>query len=204
MTLHLPRLIALCGNPKCGKSLFQEILLQNYNVQPVDDGFVLRDTAMRHFGAKPPQVETQEGKASLAYWPNGDAIVDDATGQHMTWRQVLGQLGNRLENMLGPYVMPMTACARLSGPGPFSFGSVRKTQGGYYKQHGGLIIGIENPDAPESGNAFDLFDKSLVDVWVLNDGLARGLPPAVARKDLENKIHQVVLDIHFNTLKRAA
>jgi hypothetical protein len=204
MNLNLPRYIALCGNPKCGKSLVQEIMLANYSIQPVDDGFVLRDTAIRHFGATHDQVHTQEGKASLAYWPNGDPIRNKETAAHMIWRQVLGELGKKLELLLGEFVMPMTACARLTGPGPFSFGSVRKTQGHYFKKHAGLVIEIDNPLALPTGNDFDVYDRSIVDHTILNDGLARGLPPAIARKDLEDKIHQLLLDVHFQTLKKAA
>lgn len=195
----LPRFIGICGNPKSGKSLVQDILLENYGVQPVDDGFILRDIAMRHFGASHEDVHTQEGKAKLAYWPDGSPILDDreiagSEKEHMTWRQVLGRVGEQLELLIGPYVMPMTACAPLKGPGPFSFGSVRKTQGNYFKQRGGLIICINNPLAKPTGNAFDVFDESLVDVWIENDALALGLTPFLARKDLEQKVHQLVID----------
>jgi hypothetical protein len=202
--IALPRYIAICGNPKSGKSLLQEILLRNYCVQPVDDGFVLRDTAMRHFGATHDQVHTQEGKASLAYWPNGDPILNEETGAHMLWRQVLGELGKKLELLLGEFVMPMTACSRLTGPGPFSFGSVRKTQGHYFKKHGGVIIELDNPLALPTGNDFDVYDRSILDYTIYNDALARGLSPASARKDLEEKLHTVLLDIHFAALRKAA
>lgn len=194
----LPRYIAICGNPKSGKSLVQEIMLANYGIQPVDDGFVLRDTAMRHFGATHDQVHTQEGKATLAHWPNGDPIFNEATGAHMTWRQVLGELGKKLELLLGEFVMPMTACARLSGPGPFSFGSVRKIQGHYFKRHGGIVIEIDNPDAKPTGNDFDVYDTSIIDYRIVNDGLARGLPPELARKDLERSVHQLILEVGFS------
>ncbi|MCK1543400.1 hypothetical protein IVB12_15900 [Bradyrhizobium sp. 179] len=202
--LNLPVYIAFCGIPKSGKSLVQEILLQNYGVQPVDDGAILREIAIKHFGASQAQVETQEGKATLAHWPNGDAMIDVATGQHMTWRQVLGQLGNRLESLFGKYVMPMTACARLGNqPGPFSFGSVRRDQGRYYQQHGGIIVEIVNPQAQPTGNEFDTYDASICDYRIMNDGLARGLAPAVARVDLERKLHELMLEIHFKALKAA-
>jgi hypothetical protein len=144
--LHLPRYIAFCGVPKSGKSLAQEILLENYGVQPVDDGAILREFAMKNLGATYDQVHTQEGKASLAFWPNGDPMIDARNGEHMTWRRVLGLLGNQLEAMFGKYVMPMTACARVAKqPGPFSFGSVRRDQGAYYQHNGGIIIEIVNP-----------------------------------------------------------
>jgi hypothetical protein len=155
----LPRYVALCGNPKSGKTEVQRILLENYTVQPVDDGFILRDIAMRHMGAKPADVETQEGKTGLAYWPNGDPVIDVRTGQHMTWRLILGRI-----------------------------------QGGYFKQHGGLIIGLRNPLALPTGNAFDVFDESLVDVWIDNDAQFRGLDRTSGLKDLEAKVHQVVID----------
>lgn len=199
-TPELPRYIALCGNPKSGKSLAQEILQKNYDVTPVDDGFILRDTAMRYFGAKESDVCTQEGKASLAYWPDGTPmlnerdVLDPNDKEHMTWRRVLGLLGEQLESLIGPYVMPMTACATLQGPGPFSFGSVRRSQGAYFKARGGLVLGIRNPLAPPTGNLFDEFDESLVDLWIDNDALARGLDPFDARKDLEAKIFQFVMD----------
>jgi hypothetical protein len=190
----LPRYIGICGNPKSGKSLVQQILMEHYNVTPVDDGFILRSIAMQHMGASHNDVHTQEGKAQLAYWPDKTPILDDRTGEHMTWRLVLGRVGEQLERLIGPYVMPMTACAALSGPGPFSFGSVRKVQGRYFKERGGLIIGVRNPMAQPTGNAFDVFDESLVDVWIENDALYRGLSHREALADLETKVDQLVAD----------
>jgi len=198
----LPRYIAICGNPKSGKSLVQEILRDRYAVQPVDDGAILRECAMKNLGATHAQVHTQEGKASLACWPNGDLMIDARTGEHMSWRRVLGLLGNQLEDMFGKHVMPMTACARIATlTGSFSFGSVRRDQGSYYQQRGGIVIGIENPLAPPSGNEFDEFDLSIVDYWIENDALARGLPHVTALLDLQKKVHQIVID---HTLAKAA
>lgn len=195
--IDLPRFIAICGNPKSGKSLAQELLEQNYSVQPVDDGFVLRQFAMMHMGATHDQVYTQEGKASLAYWPNGDPILDDRDGTHMNWRNVLGRLGKQLEDMFGEYVMPMLATAALPRDGNYSFGSVRKTQGGYFKGFGGVVIGLRNPDAKPTGNDFDVFDESLVDIWIENDGLSRGLNSTDAKADLAGKLHQALVDMSW-------
>jgi hypothetical protein len=201
----LPRYIAFCGVPKSGKSLAQEILLQNYGVKPVDDGAILREFAIANLGAKTWDVHTQDGKASLAFWPNGDPMIDVRDGAHMTWRRVLGLLGNQLEAMFGKYVMPMTACARVAHlPGQFSFGSVRRDQGKYYQDHGGIIVGINNPIAVPTGNEFDEFDPSIVDVWIQNDALARGFPEYSARLDLEQKIHQIVIDYTLDLEKKVA
>jgi hypothetical protein len=89
------------------------------------------------------------------------------------------------------------AVARTKGrTGSFSFGSVRRDQGAFYKAAGEtLIIGIRNPLAPPTGNEFDTFDESIVDIWIENDALARGLDPFLGRKDLEEKIHQIVIDL---------
>ncbi len=201
---QLPRYIAFCGVPKSGKSLAQEILLANYNVQPVDDGAILREFAMQNLGATHDQVHTQEGKISLAFWPNGDPMLDARNSEHMTWRRVLGLLGNQYEAMFGKYVMPMTACARIAPlPGPFSFGSVRRDQGQYYKNNGGIIIEIVNPLAKPTGNEFDEYDASICDYRIPNDALARGMPLASARRDLEEKLHQIVLTIALQAQKAA-
>lgn len=201
---HLPRYIAFCGVPKSGKSLAQEILLDAYQVKPVDDGAILREFAMQNLGATHDQVHTQEGKASLAYWPNGDPMVDVRDGAHMTWRRVLGLLGNQYEAMFGKYVMPMTACARIAKEnGSFSFGSVRRDQGAYYQRNGGIIVEIRNPLAMPTGNEFDEYDASICDHVIENDALARGLDPAVARVDFEEKIHQLVIELTLQA-RRAA
>lgn len=190
-----PRYVAFCGVPKSGKSLAQEILLDNYGIEPIDDGAILREFAMKYLGATRDQVYTQEGKVSPAHWPNGDPMMNAQTGEHMTWRRVLGLLGNQLEAMFGKYVMPMTACAQLDGlPGPFSFGSVRRDQGMYYKNNGGIIVEIINPQAVPTGNEFDNYDASICDYHITNDALARGLSVEGSKKDLQAKLQMVVID----------
>jgi hypothetical protein len=193
----LPRFIALCGKPKAGKSLVQEILRDKFGVTIVDDGAILREFAMQYLGATRDMVYTQEGKVSLAFWPNGDPMLDDRTGEHMTWRRVLGLLGNQLEAMFGKHVMPMTACARIANQaGPFSFGSVRRDQGTFYQRQGGVIVEIDNPAAVPTGNEFDEYDKSIVDHVILNDAMLTMGHPAALR-DLEQKVDQLVEKIQI-------
>lgn len=177
----LPRFIALCGNPKSGKSLVQEILHKTYGVKPVDDGWPLREFAINNLGLDYEQVTTQEGKKE---W---------ITILGRTWqvREILGELGNRLEAMFGAHIMPFMAvasCGKRTGQ-HFSFGSVRRDQGLFYKSlDSALVIGIENPLAGPSPYEFDQFDRSTVDVWINNDALARGMSPELAREDLEMKV----------------
>ena len=173
MTLNLPKYIALCGYSGAGKSEVQKILRADFDVLPVDDGWPLRDYAIRHMGATEAQVFTQEGKTQLA-WINGAPVIDHVTGSHMTWRQVLGRIGDQLEALMGTHHMAQCAMLRTelmpdSNPYKhFSFGSVRKDQAGAYKLKGGLVIGIKAPWAPWNENAFDLFDESAVDLWIEN------------------------------------
>jgi hypothetical protein len=190
----LPRYIAFCGVPKSGKSLAQAIMLNNYAVEIVDDGAILREFAMKNLGASHDQVHTQEGKAAMAFWPNGEPMIDARTGELMTWRRVLGLLGNQLEAMFGKHVMPMTACARIAAhSGSFSFGSVRRDQGQYYKDNGGIVIEIVNPLAVPTGNEFDEYDASIVDYSIMNDALALGMSHFDGYRNLSDKIHQIVL-----------
>jgi hypothetical protein len=169
-TINLPKFIALCGNPTCGKSEVQKILRVDFDVRPIDDGFCLRDYAVRHMGAGYDDVETQEGKAGKAFI-NGEPVLDVRTGEQLTWRQVLGRIGNQLEALFGTHHIPQVAMLRSEsmGHGPFSFGSVRKDQAWAYKKKGGLIVGIKAPWAQPSGNDFDRFDEAAVDIWLENN-----------------------------------
>jgi hypothetical protein len=88
-TPSLPRFIALCGHPKSGKSLVQEFLTTNFNVQAVDDGGPLRKISIDYLGLTWDQVHTQEGKAEYI----------EVLGERWQVREILGELGNRLEAM---------------------------------------------------------------------------------------------------------
>lgn len=160
MSRKYPRFVAICGNPKAGKSLAQEILSKEYNYLPVDDGHVLRDFAVRNLGMTWEQVSSQAGKSESI----------DILGKEWERRKLLGELGNHLEDMFGDHIMPFIATRNLYPNARYSFGSVRKNQGAFYKTLGGVVIEIMNPLAPPTGNDFDKYDVSLVDKTIINDG----------------------------------
>lgn len=176
----LPRFVAICGNPKSGKSLVQEILRDSYDIEPVDDGFPLRKFGVDHLGLSWDQVQTQEGKKEFV----------EIAGKTWQVRDILGTLGKQLESMLGPDIMPYCAIQGVKNkPGSFSFGSVRRSQAAFYREHGStLVLGINNPLAGPSPYDFDEFDTALVDMWIHNDAQERRLDDIAGRKDLEVKI----------------
>ncbi|WP_143062006.1 hypothetical protein [Faunimonas pinastri] len=181
--MQLPRLIGICGNPRSGKSEAQRILKEQYGVQPVDDGFALRHFAVRHLGLSWEDVQTQEGKARYT----------DILGGTWQNREILGELGNKLEGMFGEHIMPFMATRGLPAEGSFSFGSVRKLQGEFFRAQGGVVIEISNPLAPPSPYDFDWYSREAVNFTIENDALARGLPAEEARLDLAAKIHELAL-----------
>lgn len=156
----LPRYIGLCGNPKAGKSEVQRILDKLYGYQPVDDGYVLREFAVNKLGLTWDDVQTQDGKARFT----------EILGKNWQHRDILGTLGNHLEEMFGEEIMPFIACNTLPKAGIYSFGSVRKTQGAFYRRVGGKVLEIRAPWAGPSPYAFDKFDASMVDLVIENNG----------------------------------
>jgi hypothetical protein len=170
----MSRLIALCGVPGSGKSEVQRILHQRNNVQPVDDGWPLRDFAIRHCGARLLDVMTQEGKAQVWEFPGG---------RRMVMREFLGQMGDAIEAILGPEAIPAMAMRALKRerkdfPG-FSFGSVRRKQGWFYKAQGGAtIVEIVRP-GQKNVNDFDLYDRGCVDITITNGGSVEDLEMTV-------------------------
>lgn len=171
MTKFPPRLIGLCGHPKSGKSEVQRILAEEYGIIPVDDGFVLRKFAVDNLGLTWDDVMTQEGKA------NYTRIL----GRDWQNRDILGTLGKKLEDMFGEHIMPMIAVNACDPDGFYSFGSVRKTQGHYYNQRGGVVIEVIRPGALPSGYDFDKYDQSAVKRTILNDGSLEDLRVEVIR-----------------------
>jgi len=153
-------IIALCGHPTAGKTAVQNILHRRFGFEPMDDGWPMRDFAIRHLGATVQDVTTQQGKATRITLPGG---------RTMLWREFLGEFGNAIEALLGPHAIPEMAIRRTEPGRDYSFGSVRRDQGLPYKRAGGVVVGIEAPWAKPSPHEFDRFDAKLVDVWIRND-----------------------------------
>lgn len=174
----MSRLIALCGAPGSGKSEVQKILHQIYNVQPIDDGWPMRDFAIRHCGAKLLDVVTQAGKAQVWEFPGG---------KRMQMREFLGEMGLAIEKILGPDAIPAMALKaaqreRRDFPG-FSFGSVRRSQGYFIKSQGNATVveifrsGVKIPIA-----GFDSYGRGCIDVTITNDGDLEGLEWSVKKQ----------------------
>lgn len=174
----LPRLVGICGNPKSGKSEVQKILAEEIGYEPVDDGQVLRRFCIDYLGMTEDDVYTQEGKARYT----------EILGKNWQNRDILGTLGKQFESMFGEQILPFIATRNLHPAKLYSFGSVRKIQGAFYRSLGGIVIEVRNPDAKPSGYDFDWYDPALVDVSIDNDALARGLPVEEARADLKVKV----------------
>lgn len=156
----LPRFIGLCGNPKAGKSEVQKILEAEFGYRSIDDGHVLREFAVEKLGLTWDDVQTQAGKARRT----------EILGKTWVNRDILGTLGKQLEDMFGEWIMPFIATRGLSPHGFYSFGSVRKTQGHFFRKMGGVVIEVRRPDALPSPYEFDRFDTSAVSAVIDNDG----------------------------------
>ena len=163
--MKIPKLIAICGRPHAGKTTVQNILAGLYGVQPVDDGMALRRFCVQNLDMEWDDVLTDEGK---------DGFVE-ILGKRWNRRKLLGEYGNTLEAMFGDHIMPFMATRNLDPDLSYSFASVRKNQGAFFKRLGGVVIGVENHGVQPSPHKFDSFDASLVDVWVDNSFADKGL-----------------------------
>ncbi len=165
--MNLPPIIALCGYPKAGKSTVQKILADLYDVVPLDDGLPLREIAMNYLGLTHEQATTQEGKAETV----------DINGTPWLVRDVLGQIGNAMEEKFGGDVIPLMAVNRfgLDRTGSIerrqsvSFASVRRQQGWFWRKRGALVIEVRRPGA-EMGAEFNAYDPLAAHCWIENDG----------------------------------
>ena len=164
--MNLPPFIALCGHPKAGKSTAQRILHDALGYVPVDDGRPLRNMARDYLGLTEHQVTTQEGKAETV----------EINGKPWVVRDVLGEIGNAFEEKFGGDVIPLMAmhAAGMMKDGPnkglYSFGSVRRQQGWFYRARGGLVLEIRRVGVEPSPYAFDRFDQMAAHGVVRNDG----------------------------------
>lgn len=160
-----PRFIGLCGHPKSGKSTAQTILHNALGYVPVDDGRPLRVIAKNWLGLNERQVTTQEGKQETVRLNGKDWVI----------RDILGEIGNAFEEKFGGDIIPLMAMnhygmtSELSRAG-YSFGSVRRAQGHFYRRNGGMVIEISRPGVGPSEYAFDQYDPTAVDATVVNDG----------------------------------
>lgn len=179
-TLHplAPRVIALCGFPKSGKSEIQRILHELYGFDARDDSEPLRRAACELYGLSWEQVTTQEGKSSMV----------EVAGTTKMVRDLLGSLGSAIESLHGTTFLAEKAMAELdlsSGPnGPVpgvTFGSVRLDQPFVYARAGGLVCEVTRPGTFPAG-PHDWYDRTPVHVTVSNTGDISDLAKAVRQR----------------------
>ena len=213
--MTLPRFIAICGAPGSGKTETQKILARNHGYQPVDDGLALREIAVKYLGATWEQVSTPEGKKEIIL----------INGQKWEVRDALGRLGEVLEQVFGGDVICEMAlrASNISLADPvvdllrYSFGSVRREQGHFYRRHGGIVIEIDRSGA-EQRFEFDRYDPAAVQYTILNDAglglLERSVaavlrwhetgdprPPGFHPMGHGNRVGRGFYDRYFNVLR---
>lgn len=154
-----PRIIALCGRPKSGKTTLAEILKRKLNYEIVDDATPLRQIGVAHFGLSIEDVTTQAGKARELEFIN----------RQWTVREILGEIGNALEDKFGPDIIPAMAYSKMRENKNYVLPSVRKAQGIFWKSKGAVVIEVINPYVGESSYEFDQYDQTCIDFQVIND-----------------------------------
>ena len=165
--MKLPHIIALCGDPSSGKSEVQKIIT-NLGAIAIDDGRPMRKFAVDWLGLSWDDVSTQKGKLKMV----------DIAGVPWQVRDILGTMGNKLEEMFGPYGISYMAARNLIKTESYVFGSARRDQGSFYKEMSGVVLGIRRPGVEPSKFEFDRFDETNVDVWIDNDGDLKELQDA--------------------------
>lgn len=152
-------LIALCGYPNSGKSTVQTILTEEYGVIPIDDGRALRDIAKITLGLTEDDVTTQEGKTKTV----------TVLGREMSVRDYLGRIGSALETEFGDWIVPEIHARACDPNKHYSFGSVRRDQGHFYRAQGGLVVEIRRDGAKPLVPA-DLYDPAPIRYTIFNNG----------------------------------
>lgn len=156
-----PPYIAICGAPGAGKTTVQNILEEEFGCTGVDS-VLLKETAVILYGLTREQVSTQEGKKEEV----------EIMGRKWIVRDLLGGLGIMLRQMHGEDFMSerTVADARAAGvTGPLILGSMRRDSAGYFRRNGGICVEVVR-DGCEVENDYDRYEKSLVDIVLLNDG----------------------------------
>lgn len=159
------KMIALCGAPHAGKTAVQKYLREKYDVAEIDDGWPMRDFAMRHLGLSSADVYSADGKAKTVTFPGG---------QSGTVRWALGEIGVKLTELLGPDAIPEMAFNQAMRTGysvgtNFSFGSVRQNQANFFKKKGAKIVEVVRPGF-DVVNTFDRYNTDAVDITLFNSG----------------------------------
>lgn len=173
--MSFPRYIALCGWPTAGKDEVAASLNNHFGAVIIDDGLCLRKAVPHLFGCEPDDPFTHKGKSK---------VYDTIDGPHDV-RWMLGELGTALEDRFGDGFMPHNAMKhaddirKTTRQQVFVFPSVRKTQPQYYKNKGGFVVEVQRPTAIDSGNDFDRWDQSVVDMTIHNDSTLEALDRAV-------------------------
>ena len=187
------KIIALNGWPKSGKTEVAEIIVRRYGGVIVDDALPLRRAVPHLFhGVDPSDCYTQEGKAK----------VIEVGGKPYTVRQLLGFVGDVMEERFGEFYLPeqaYLAAQQMMPAAYYIFPSVRKTEGWYYRYRGGAVVEIQRPEAKDSGNAFDRWDHSARTHVISNTG---------SLTDLENSVaafmHKTFKDAGYAQVQMAA
>lgn len=162
------RHVAFTGAPGVGKDTAADYLARRYNAVRVDDGRHLREIAKLLFGLGEEEVSTHAGKARMT-------VVCGKTWEN---RKILGEIGNKLEELFGQHVIPECAVRAFADPDRLNvYSSVRKTQGDYYRAHGGIVIEIAR-EGYIATNGFD-FTYAEADYRILN---VEGRPSALYRQ----------------------
>lgn len=145
-------LIGLTGKPGSGKSEVSRILTQKYNFQLIDTKDKLRMICSEITGIPYSTFQNTAGKASLY--------------QGITLRELMGEVANSIENILGFDYFPKEALKQYKG-GWAVVDSLRKDQALAF---GGKIVEVTSRRSLKSNFSFDKYDRSLIHYKLVNNG----------------------------------